>query len=564
MITDCDISAMRRSTPADYVASGILAYQCGSNLTLTGGMITSDVQAPISWYDASGTIDNVEVGGNEESSLYIYNSSASLAGDPHFVARSPFEESSGGESRPTAAAHAVSVLGTCISGMDVPGTAGVVVNSGGGPLTVTMQNATITDFDYGIYTIGAAAVCNVTSCSITSNVTAGYDNTAGGANQLATFNWWGDVSGPSGDGTGSGDAVVGGNVAFSPWLVDGTSSVPCAFVPAVTTEIAPVDPLACSNATEPCVSVDIDITRSDNADVRGFSVDVQLTNLDLCGAEVTEGTYLNSVSGTAFQVLDNGGGLYTIDCAILGSTCGQDASTGTLFTMYVEGVAPGTATIEVVDVILRDCSNGPVPGGPGAALDLTVDTSGPSPIADLSTTQLKTGNDTDGTTKVLVTFAAPGDAFVTEVYRAPYLDSVGDNAYPEYDDVAGGPPSMPSYPPSGPWELTGVTASGQYDETTERGFWYYVVFTQDECLNWSAVSNMTDGSLVTITRATSPTGSRTGWVTTRSTSRTSATSGTTTERCWGQNDPLGYLDVGPTDDFSGSTGSRRRTIRFSS
>ncbi|MCA9759522.1 MAG: hypothetical protein KDA27_27250, partial [Candidatus Eisenbacteria bacterium] len=494
-ITDCDISAMRY-TPADYVASGILTYQCGSNVTLTGGTITSDVQAPVSWYDTSGAIDGVEVGGNEESSVYIYNSSPSLTGDPNFVARSPFEEStSGGESRPTAAAHAVSVLGTCMTGMDVPGTAGVVVNSGGGPLTVTMQNASIKDFDYGIYTIGAAAVCNVTSSSITSNVTAGYDNTAGGASQLASFNWWGDASGPSGDGSGSGDAVLGGNVTFSPWLLDGTSSSLCGFFPTSTTEVAPVDPGVCSNATQPCVPVDIDITRADNADVRGFSVDVQLTNLMLCGAGITEGTYLNSISGTAYQVLNNGGGSYTIDCAILGSPCGQDAATGTLFTMNVQGVSPGTGTIEVTDVTLRDCTNGPVAGGPGAALDLTVDTSGPSPVANLSTTQLKTGNDMDGTTKVLVTFAAPGDAVVTKVYRAPYLDSLGDNAYPEYNDVAGGPPSIPTYPPSGPWVDTGLSGSGQYDEPTERGYWYYVVFTQDECLNWSAVSNMTDGVL---------------------------------------------------------------------
>ncbi|WP_144180803.1 hypothetical protein, partial [Pseudomonas sp. Kh14] len=38
----------------------------------------------------------------------------------------------------------------------------------------------------------------------------------------ATYNWWGDESGPSGVGSGTGDAVSA-NVNYSPWLVPNIS-----------------------------------------------------------------------------------------------------------------------------------------------------------------------------------------------------------------------------------------------------------------------------------------------------------------------------------------------------
>ncbi len=67
-------------------------------------------------------------------------------------------------------------------------------------------------------------------CNITGNVQnySGTDGSAYGGlvNQStvdnnATCNWWGDISGPSGDATGSGDAVVAassGGIIYGPWL----------------------------------------------------------------------------------------------------------------------------------------------------------------------------------------------------------------------------------------------------------------------------------------------------------------------------------------------------------
>jgi hypothetical protein len=46
-----------------------------------------------------------------------------------------------------------------------------------------------------------------------------------------------------------------------------------------------------------------------------------------------------------------------------------------------------------------------------------------------------------------------------------------------------------------PWTLTAVSASGQTDETTQRDFYYYVVFAKNAAGGVSGVSNKTSGTL---------------------------------------------------------------------
>lgn len=59
---------------------------------------------------------------------------------------------------------------------------------------------------------------SIIGSTITGNGTAGLDNQHTNP-VLAQNNWWGDPTGPSGDGSGSGDAVVG-NVLYDPWLTE--------------------------------------------------------------------------------------------------------------------------------------------------------------------------------------------------------------------------------------------------------------------------------------------------------------------------------------------------------
>jgi hypothetical protein len=294
------------------------------------------------------------------------------------------------------------------------------------------------------------------------------------------------------------------------------------------------------------VDVPVNISRSENSGMRAFSVDVQLSSeLSLC-ATIDEGTYLNSIGTTQFQVLSLGGGLYRVDSAILGLPCGATAATGTLFTLHVgSGLTSATGTVSVVAVTLRDCSNAAIAGSPGAPVSVTIDNSAPGAISALAAAQQTSGNDGDGTTKVIVSWPAVGPGESVEVYRK------GFGFYPEYDDAGGSAPSAPSYPPGGGWVLAGTVTgpTSLADETTTRDFYYYVAFAKDSCGNVSGVSNRTDGTLnyhlgdvepvVLLMRGNN-------LVNTSDVSDLGLNYGITLAF----NDPLNYLDVGPTTDFS--------------
>jgi hypothetical protein len=255
-----------------------------------------------------------------------------------------------------------------------------------------------------------------------------------------------------------------------------------------------VDPatVRCLSANLPCDTVDVVFDRDDTTDVRGVSVTFELSSeLELCSdmlSSIREGTYLSGVGGTHFEVTSNGGGSYTVDCAILGIPCG---ATG-----------------------------------------------------NIASAQVKTGNGLGDTTGVTITFGAPVDAAVVEVYRAGYGD------YPEYDDGTGAEPAAPvGYPPGPPWTITSVTVSGQVDWPPSRDFWYYVVFTRDACGNISLVSNKTTGTLNyhlgDVTDGAFP-GHGDNLVNSVDISLLGA-------NYWAaliHNDPVNYLDVGPTSDYS--------------
>jgi hypothetical protein len=96
-------------------------------------------------------------------------------------------------------------------------------------MVTTITNNTISGWQYGIRLDGAlvnAASSYANNNNISGNDVFGVYN--GGTGTLnATCNWWGDASGPSGEGPGMGDAVSD-NVDFEPWVV----------VPTVTTQAA--------------------------------------------------------------------------------------------------------------------------------------------------------------------------------------------------------------------------------------------------------------------------------------------------------------------------------------
>jgi hypothetical protein len=246
---------------------------------------------------------------------------------------------------------------------------------------------------------------------------------------------------------------------------------------------------ACISNAHACVAIPVGFARYDATPIRAYSVAFHLSpELAACGVRFAQGPYLGGA--TTFQVIDYGGGAWSVDESMLGHACGATGS-GTLFTMYVgSGEAAGTGTITVDSVRVRDCANNPVPGDAGAAALVPIDNTPPAGVTSLVAHQVLSANDTTrGTTGIAVTFTPPGDGSRVEVYRR------GFGNYPEYDDgtTPGSVPPPPAYPPVG-WALTGVTASGQADDPGVRDYWYYVAYAIDGCGNASA-SSMSGGAL---------------------------------------------------------------------
>jgi len=114
-----------------------------------------------------------------------------------------------------------------------------------------------------------------------------------------------------------------------------------------------------------------------------------------------------------------------------------------------------------------------------------------SAITALSAVQVKSGNDSSGTTKIAVSWPALGGGQTVQVYRAPFGN------YPLYDNPPnpGSAPVAPAYPPTAPWVLTPVTTSGATDSPGSRDDWYYVAFVTDQYGTRSPVSNVAGGVL---------------------------------------------------------------------
>lgn len=79
--------------------------------------------------------------------------------------------------------------------------------------------------DSSVYTCASSGFANVdiNLNSLTGNVDDGFVNLNAPLTVNGEDNWWGDASGPSGAGPGTGDSVSG-DVDFDPWLCDGTDT----------------------------------------------------------------------------------------------------------------------------------------------------------------------------------------------------------------------------------------------------------------------------------------------------------------------------------------------------
>ena len=223
-------------------------------------------------------------------------------------------------------------------------------------------------------------------------------------------------------------------------------------------QASPQSPTSCITPAHTCVAVPVNIARTNSTPMRGYSVNLQLSaNLALCSPNISEGvnTYLNSIGSTSFLVTNNGGGSYTVDCAILGGATGATGP-GTLFTVNVTSASPsGTGTVTITSVIARDLVNGPILVLPGAPASVTIQNTAPASISDLAATQVLTGNGSGSTTGINLSWATGGAGSVS-VYRAPF------GSYPEYDDDGSVTAPNPAAAPGAPWTLVSSSATSPF------------------------------------------------------------------------------------------------------
>jgi hypothetical protein len=162
------------------------------------------------------------------------------------------------------------------------------------------------------------------------------------------------------------------------------------------------------STTVPCAAgVPVEILRDLGSDVREFTVTVALTNLDLSDgvASIIEGDFLNSISPTSFNVIDNGNDTYDIVGSILGTPCGATALSGTLFTLDVANTIPnGTGTIAVTAVELRDCASSLLAATAGTPADILIDTTAPAGVTDLAFSKVMSDNVAGNVTAVDVSW----------------------------------------------------------------------------------------------------------------------------------------------------------------
>jgi hypothetical protein len=135
------------------------------------------------------------------------------------------------------AGSSVTVIGSGNTIVDNNEFAYFVYTVGDGDVAVDLSGDTLTGNQYGMYVgdyasgpSGSSYDVKVNCSDISNNSVYGIDNEIAATTVDATKNWWGDISGPGGEGAGAGSAVSA-NVNFFPWLL----STDCGSV----TQVAP-------------------------------------------------------------------------------------------------------------------------------------------------------------------------------------------------------------------------------------------------------------------------------------------------------------------------------------
>ncbi|MBU1675918.1 hypothetical protein KKA85_09080, partial [bacterium] len=223
--------------------------------------------------------------------------------------------------------------------------------------------------------------------------------------------------------------------------------------------------------------------------LRGYELVIEVTgpvSFDYITDFDEAGGLLSVGDPTVFYVFDEGGGIYSVNGSILGTTAGLSAP-GDLFTLDLLTTGDGVVDVSVVSYRMRDPDNVDI-FADVSGVSFTVDCTAPPAVDDLTSAP--------GHEKVTLDWSMPDASDVDhyEIWRAVWNLGAGFetvSAYPEYDDDN---PLEPVWPAdhaaadaSLEWEMIDDTvpgtAVGYVDSYAPRGIYYYEVYAVDAADN---------------------------------------------------------------------------------
>ncbi len=430
---------------------------------------------------------------------------------------------------------------TGVASTDGSTSAGILVTDYWGTGTVAdIDDSDLSGNTTGVavgYDVSDASTATITGCDLSGSTSHGVSST--GVSVDAIGNWWGHASGPFHATTNAGGlgVPVSDNVLFDPYSGMATIGI---------TPLA-AGPINCSESSTHSFGYTPDPM---SPALRGYTIRVTASaEVSFTLADIVINTGLVPDSEMT-QIIDNGTNDFTIDYAIMGATAGITTAVN-FFDVTFHGVGDGIATVSFVDCILRDVTNFPIGSDFSATAAIDVDCSAPA-LATVLTAD-------PAHEEVVLTWTDPvdGDLDGIEVWRATWHDGALNSIYPEYDDVSNTIPTRPADQAaalaSAEWTLAGTAAPGDNgftDSILPRGVYYYEVFPVDDAGNCGApatqvvratnywLGDISDGTCLQYD----------GYLLSADLTCLGTAYGTAD----GHASYEAEIDVGPTDDFSGT------------
>lgn len=384
-VEDCVVTGYG---PADFIAQNGIQVSSGAAGSVDGNTASGHSYTPHTWAScgilcqyASGTlvIENNTVTENSEG-IYCWDNSANInyntvtatqtgtgvvdywaiICDPglggSLPEAQPYDAGLGGKGgEAPLAAFSYAASSNVVDGDGGSGSVGLWIGGyGSSTVAFTGNSNQITDFDYGVL-VDEGTPDLVESVAMNFNAFMGnvsygfYNNAAATADAL--YNWWGDGSGPSGVGAGTGDAVSSG-VLFDPFLGPlGDPNIVC--VP---------DPQELTGA-QPTKTIDVDYLGGGGGLMYGYSLKFSWDGAvaSTVANKVTQGSLLSDQGPTQFFAMASGANEITVDCVLLGDQPGVTGP-GTMFTIEFTGVACGVSDVDITVIKVRNKVNDPLDG----------------------------------------------------------------------------------------------------------------------------------------------------------------------------------------------------------